>query len=54
VVEAQVAGTGALAAIVNIPLKYMHTGVEVASLRDIETTAKLLVEIARRAGEFCS
>lgn len=34
--------TGAAAAMVSIPIKYMHTPVEIADLEDIENTARLI------------
>lgn len=41
-------GTGIAAAVVSIPIKYMHSSVETACLDDIETTAKLLKSVALR------
>jgi len=40
----QTAGGGRSAAVVSIPLRYMHTPVEVADLADIEQTIRLLTE----------
>lgn len=41
---------GAKACTVSIPLKYMHTPVEVISLADVENTARLLAAYVRRCG----
>ena len=35
----------------SLPLKYMHTPVEVLDLNDLEQTAKLLAAFARGLGE---
>ena len=35
----------------SVPLKYMHTPVEVAELSDIEDTARLLAAFAQGLGE---
>ena len=43
-----VARGGAKACTVSIPLKYMHTPVEVIDTRDVELTAKLLCAYLRR------
>lgn len=42
---------GACAGTVSIPLRYMHTPVEVVSLKDIEWTALLLAEFLRRISQ---
>ncbi len=41
---AQIVRTGIEATVISIPLRYMHTGSEVVSLKDLENTVKLLVE----------
>ena len=38
---------GVRTVILSIPLKYMHTPVEVVDLGDIENTAKLIAEFAQ-------
>lgn len=48
--ELALAPNGCQAATVSIPLRYMHTPVEVISLRDVELTAQLLVEYAKECG----
>ena len=40
----QVAGAGAATMVVSIPLRYMHTPVEVVSLKDIRRAARLIAE----------
>lgn len=42
----QVARSGVPTMVVSIPLRYMHTPVEVVALKDIERTARLLAEFA--------
>lgn len=42
----QVAHSGVPTMVVSIPLRYMHTPVEVVSLQDIERTSRLLAEFA--------
>lgn len=42
----QIAREGAATALFSLPLKYMHTPVEVISMEDVETTAKLLCAVA--------
>lgn len=46
----QVARTGVPTGFVGIPLKYMHTPVEMVSLRDIERTGRLLAEFVAGLG----
>ena len=49
--EIQVAGKGVKTALLSIPLRNMHTAVEVCDLEDIENTAKLMAEyIIGRSG----
>lgn len=43
----QISGTGVAAGLVAIPNRYMHSAVEVCSLRDLESAAQLL-------GQFCA
>lgn len=47
----QVANEGIATAVLSIPLKYMHTPVEVVELSDIEDTARLLAAFAANLGE---
>ncbi|MBO5796774.1 MAG: M42 family peptidase [Clostridia bacterium] len=42
---------GVRTALLSIPLRYMHTPVEVADLRDIENTARLMAEFVEHWGE---
>ena len=50
--EIQIAGKGVKTALLSIPLRNMHTAVEVCDLEDIENTAKLMAEyIIERGGE---
>ncbi len=50
--EIQVAGKGIKTALISIPLRNMHTAVEVCDLEDIENTAKLMAEyITERGGK---
>ena len=49
--DMQVANEGVATALVSVPLKYMHTPVEVAELSDIENTARLLAAFAQGLGE---
>jgi endoglucanase len=39
---------GIAAGLVSIPLRYMHTPVEVVHLEDVENVVRLLVAFARR------
>jgi endoglucanase len=49
--EIQVAGKGVKTALLSIPLRNMHTAVEVCDLEDIENTARLMAEyITERGG----
>lgn len=49
--EIQVSGKGVKTALLSIPLRNMHTAVEVCDLEDIENTAKLMAEyIIERGG----
>ena len=49
--EIQVAGKGVKTALISVPLRNMHTAVEVCDLEDIENTAKLMAEyIIERSG----
>lgn len=43
-----VAGAGAKTGLLSVPLRYMHTGVEVVDTRDVENTARLLAEFLLR------
>lgn len=47
----QIANEGVATAVLSIPLKYMHTPVEVVELSDIEDTARLLAAFAQGLGE---
>lgn len=50
--EIQVSGKGIKTALLSVPLRNMHTAVEVCDLEDIENTAKLMAEyIAERSAE---
>lgn len=40
----QVSGGGIPSMLISIPLKYMHTNVEVISVEDVETTAELIIK----------
>lgn len=42
---------GVRCALLSIPLRYMHTAAEVADLRDIENTARLMAEFARKEAD---
>lgn len=51
--EIQVAGKGVKTALISIPLRNMHTAVEVCDLEDIENTARLIAEyITERSGAY--
>ena len=45
--EMQVAGAGSAAALLSIPLKYMHTPVETLAVSDVKAVADLLAEFIR-------
>ncbi len=48
------AAGGVRTGLVSVPLRYMHTGVEVVSATDVENSARLLAEfILREATELC-
>lgn len=47
----QICREGIATAVVSLPLKYMHTPVEVISRTDLESTAKLLAAFAAAAGK---
>ena len=49
--EMQVANEGVATAVLSLPLKYMHTPVEVVELSDIEDTARLLAACALDIGK---
>ena len=49
--EIQVAGKGVRTALLSIPLRNMHTAVEVCDLEDIESTARLMAEYIIERGE---
>lgn len=50
--EIQVSGRGVKTALLSIPLRNMHTAVEVCDLEDIESTARLMAEyITERGGK---
>lgn len=49
--EIQVSGKGVKTALLSIPLRNMHTAVEVCDLEDIENTAKLMAEYIIGRGE---
>ena len=49
--EIQISGAGVKTALLSVPLRNMHTAVEVCDLEDIENTARLMAEyIAERSG----
>ena len=47
----QIANEGIATAVLSIPLKYMHTPVEVVELSDVEDTARLLAAFAAGLGK---
>ncbi len=47
-------GRGVKTALISIPLRYMHTGVEVISMADIENAAKLLAEYLLKKESECN
>ena len=49
--QIQVAGNGVKTALISVPLRNMHTAIEVCDLEDIESTARLMAEyIIERSG----
>lgn len=42
---------GVRTALLSVPLRYMHTPAEVIDLRDVENTARLMAEFAKKEGE---
>ena len=44
--------SGVKTTVVSIPQRYMHTQVEVISVKDVENTAKLICEYIRCGGAF--
>jgi endoglucanase len=49
--EIQVAGKGVKTSLISVPLRNMHTAIEVCDLADIESTARLMAEyIIERSG----
>ena len=48
--EMQIANEGIATAILSVPLKYMHTPVEVVETGDIEETARLLAAFVEDLG----
>ena len=49
----QIAGEGIRTGLISIPLKYMHTPVEVVSIKDVQRTGRLLAEVvAGLAADF--
>ena len=47
----QICNEGIATAVLSVPLKYMHTPIEVISRRDLESTAKLLAAFVLDAGK---
>ena len=47
----QVSGEGVATAVLSVPLRYMHTPVEVVHREDLENTARLLAAFIRKLGE---
>lgn len=47
----QISREGVATAVLSLPLKYMHTPLEVISLADVEATARLLAAFAENIGE---
>ena len=48
--QISVAGKGVAAGVLSIPLKYMHTPVEVVRLEDVEQTGRLLAAYILEGG----
>ena len=44
----QITRSGVAAALVSIPNRYMHTPVEIVSLKDLDNTSKLLAETSEK------
>ena len=44
----QLVGEGVPCAVVCVPIRYMHSAIEVVDLRDVETTVQLLAGLAER------
>ncbi len=49
--DIQIAREGVATQVLSIPLRYMHTPMEVIDLRDVEQTAQLLAAVVRTLGE---
>ena len=49
--EMQISREGVATAVLSLPLKYMHTPVEVVSLADLEQTARLLAAFVEDLGK---
>ena len=49
--EIQISREGVSTAVVSLPLRYMHTPVEVIDVEDAENIIRLLAELVRKAGE---
>ena len=47
----QICNEGIATAVLSLPLRYMHTPVEVVDLDDLEQTAQLLAAFTRKLGE---
>ena len=47
----QICNEGIATAVLSLPLRYMHTPVEVVDLADLEQTAQLLAAFTRKLGE---
>lgn len=50
--EIQISGSGVKTALLSVPIRNMHTAVEVCDLEDIECTARLLAEYITERGGF--
>ncbi len=46
-------GKGVKTALLSVPLRYMHTGIEIINLEDIENTAKVIAEYLLKKGAEC-
>ena len=49
--EMQICNEGIATAVLSVPLKYMHTPVEVLEARDVEDCAQLLAAFAQDLGK---